>query len=125
MCWAHALCKLDVFGTDRAMLDVYLGYVRHMPKACYKDAGIMQCRYTGESSHLIGIAGHMVNACSTVFCFFFFFPEALRRVLLPKAAANFTCQLLMPTCRELLHLPTSHVNFLESYFTCQLLMPTF
>ena len=67
-----------------------------------------------------------------------FFPEALRRVLLLKAAANFTCQFLMPTCRELLHLPTSHANFsrvissanfscqlFESYFTCQLLMPTF
>ena len=66
-----------------------------------------------------------------------FFPEALRRVLLLKAAANFTCQLLMPTCRELLHLPTSHANLsrvtspanfscqlVESYFTCQLLMPT-
>ena len=61
----------------------------------------------------------------------FFFPEALRRVLLLKAAANFTCQLLMPTCRELLHLPTSHANLsrvtspanfscqlVESYFTC-------
>ena len=60
-----------------------------------------------------------------------FFPEALRRVLLLKAAANFTCQLLMPTCRELLHLPTSHANLsrvtspanfscqlVESYFTC-------
>ena len=69
--------------------------------------------------------------------FFCFFPEALRRVLLLKAAANFTCQLLMPTCRELLHLPTSHANLsrvtspanfscqlVESYFTCQLLMPT-
>ena len=68
---------------------------------------------------------------------FCFFPEALRRVLLLKAAANFTCQLLMPTCRELLHLPTSHANLsrvtspanfscqlVESYFTCQLLMPT-
>ena len=67
-----------------------------------------------------------------------FFPEALRRVLLLKAAANFTCQLLMPTSRELLHLPTSLANFsrvissanfscqlFESYFTCQLLMPTF
>ena len=66
-----------------------------------------------------------------------FFPEALRRVLLLKAAANFTCQLLMPTCRELFHLPTSHANLsrvtspanfscqlVESYFTCQLLMPT-
>ena len=65
------------------------------------------------------------------FFFFFFFPEALRRVLLLKAAANFTCQLLMPTCRELLHLPTSHANLsrvtspanfscqlVESYFTC-------
>ena len=54
----------------------------------------------------------------------FFFPEALRRVLLLKAAANFTCQLLMPTCRELLHLPTSHVNFLRvtppANFSCQL-----
>ena len=53
-----------------------------------------------------------------------FFPEALRRVLLLKAAANFTCQLLMPTCRELLHLPTSHVNFLRvtspANFSCQL-----
>ena len=62
---------------------------------------------------------------------FQFFPEALRRVLLLKAAANFTCQLLMPTCRELLHLPTSHANLsrvtspanfscqlVESYFTC-------
>ena len=60
-----------------------------------------------------------------------FFPKALRRVLLLKAAANFTCQLLMPTCRELLHLPTSHANLsrvtspanfscqlVESYFTC-------
>ena len=46
-----------------------------------------------------------------LFSDFLFFPEALRRVLLLKAAANFTCQLLMPTCRELLHLPTSHVNF--------------
>ena len=67
-----------------------------------------------------------------------FFPEALRRVLLLKAAANFTCQLLMPTCRELLHLPTSHANLsrvtspanfscqlVESYFTCLLLMSTF
>ena len=64
-------------------------------------------------------------------CFCVFFPEALRRVLLLKAAANFTCQLLMPTCRELLHLPTSHANLsrvtspanfscqlVESYFTC-------
>ena len=62
---------------------------------------------------------------------YIFFPEALRRVLLLKAAANFTCQLLMPTCRELLHLPTSHANLsrvtspanfscqlVESYFTC-------
>ena len=69
---------------------------------------------------------------------FLFFPEALRRVLLLKAAANFTCQLLMPTCRELLHLPTSHANLsrvtspanfscqlVESYFTCLLLMSTF
>ena len=52
------------------------------------------------------------------------FPEALRRVLLLKAAANFTCQLPMPTCRELLHLPTSHVNFLRvtspANFSCQL-----
>ena len=68
---------------------------------------------------------------------FCFFPEALRRVLLLKAAANFTCQLLMPTCRELLHMPTSHANLsrvtspanfscqlVEGYFTCQLLMPT-
>ena len=67
-----------------------------------------------------------------------FFPEALRRVLLLKAAANFTSQLLMPTCRELLHLPTSHANLsrvtspanfscqlVESYFTCLLLMSTF
>ena len=67
-----------------------------------------------------------------------FFPEALRRVLLLKAAANFTCQLLMPTCRELLHLPTSHANLsrvtspanfscqlVESYFTFLLLMSTF
>ena len=73
-------------------------------------------------------------------CFLCFFPEALRRVLLLKAAANFTCQLLMPTSRELLHLPTSRVNFsrvtsgapanlscqlFESYFTCQILMSTF
>ena len=68
----------------------------------------------------------------------FLFPEALRRVLLLKAAANFTRQLLMPTCRELLHLPTSHANLsrvtspanfscqlVESYFTCLLLMSTF
>ena len=67
-----------------------------------------------------------------------FFPEALRRVLLLKAAANFTCQLLMSTFRELFHLPISLANFsrvissanlscqlFESYFTCQLLMPTF
>ena len=67
-----------------------------------------------------------------------FFPEALRRVLPLKAAANFTCQLLMSTFRELFHLPTSLANFsrvtspanlscqlFESYFTCQLLMPTF
>ena len=67
-----------------------------------------------------------------------FFPEAFRRVLLLKAAANFTCQLLMSTFRQLFHLPTSHVNFsrvispanfscqlFESYFICQLLMPTF
>ena len=67
-----------------------------------------------------------------------FFPEALRRVLLLKAAANFTCQLLMPTCRELPHLPTSHANLsrvtspanfsrqlVESYFTCLLLTSTF
>ena len=56
--------------------------------------------------------------------FLFIFPEALRRVLLLKAAANFTCQLLMPTCRELLHLPTSHANLSRVTFTCQLLMPT-
>ena len=41
-----------------------------------------------------------------------FSPEALRRVLLLKAAANFTCQ-------------TSHANLPRSYFTCQLLMATF
>ena len=43
----------------------------------------------------------------------------MRRVLLVKTAANFTCQLFMPTCRgiispakrELLHLPTSHASF--------------
>ena len=68
----------------------------------------------------------------------FLFSEALRRVLLLKAAANFTCQLLMSTFRELFNLPTSLANFsrvissanfscqlFESYFTCQLLMPTF
>ena len=41
----------------------------------------------------------------------------------------FTCQLLMPTFREILYLPTSRGNFtcqlFENYFTCQLLMPTF
>ena len=77
---------------------------------------------------------HEREWCNLLECFF---PEALRRVLLLKAAANFTCQLLMPTCRELLHLPTSHANLsrvtspanfscqlVESYFTCLLLMPT-
>ena len=36
----------------------------------------------------------------------------------------FTCQLRMPTCRELLNLPASHVNFLRvtspANFSCQL-----
>ena len=44
-------------------------------------------------------------------------------------AANVTCQLRLPTFREILHLPTSPANFacqlFERYFTCQLLVPTF
>ena len=56
------------------------------------------------------LEGPPATQTSTFDGFRVFFPEALRRVLLLKAAANFTCQLLMPTCRELLHLPTSHAN---------------
>ena len=57
-------------------------------------------------------------------CFSGFFPEALQRVLLLHAAASFTCQLLMPTCRGVISPANFSWQLFESYFTCQLLMPT-
>ena len=80
--------------------------------------------------------------------------QVVRKAPSSKTGRNFTCQLLMPTFRELLHLPASHTNCSritslpaspanfsrellhlptlpanvpkpKSYFACQLLAPVF
>ena len=48
-----------------------------------------------------------------------------RTLRILKAAANFTCQLLMPTCRGVIPPADFSCQLFEGYFTCQLLMSTF
>ena len=53
------------------------------------------------------------------------FPGSIAKGLFLKAAANFTCQLLMSTCQEVVSPANFSCQLFESYCTCQLLMPTF